>query len=174
MKRNIKATLLVLALSLGLLATACADEPTPYEQYDKDNYTVSVRFDANGGYFDTGVSTITDSYNISDIAKNSSGMAEIPLLSPDDEARGTRAPENKGYFLAGWYTERIGNETEGYTYKNRWDFSKNTLQVDPQKSYSASQKGAGGIIAIVVCAMAALVGFVVYRNRKEAKEEANA
>ena len=139
MKRNIKATLLVLALSLGLLATACADEPTPYEQYDKDNYTVSVRFDANGGYFDTGVSTITDSYNISDIAKNSSGMAEIPLLSPDDEARGTRAPENKGYFLAGWYTERIGNETEGYTYKNRWDFSENTLQVDPQKSYSASE-----------------------------------
>ncbi|MBR4278914.1 MAG: hypothetical protein IKT34_01940, partial [Clostridia bacterium] len=82
MKKKIKAALLVFALALTLFATSCADEPTPYEQYDTENYTVSVRFDANGGYFDTNVSIITDSYNISDMQKNSGGMVEIPLLAP--------------------------------------------------------------------------------------------
>ncbi len=139
MKNKIKAALLVFALALTLFATSCAEEPTPYEQYDTENYTVSVRFDANGGYFDTNVSIITDSYNISEMEKNSGGMVEIPLLSPDNEARGTHAPTNTGYFLAGWYTEREGTDADGYTYKNRWDFEKNTLSVDPEKSYTSNE-----------------------------------
>ena len=62
MKQKIKVLLLT-ALTLGsmCLFTACGSEQTPYEINDKENYTVSVKYDANGGVFTTNTSVIVDS-----------------------------------------------------------------------------------------------------------------
>ena len=135
MKLKTKAILMaLLILATALLAVGCSQETTPYQTNDADGYDVSVKFDANGGYFGTNTTVIVDAYNISQMNKNSDGNVEIALLSPDNEARGIDAytAQNPGYFLAGWYAER--NETsDGYTYGRKWDFAADRLSVDAAK-----------------------------------------
>lgn len=144
MKPNIRKAFLVLSLLLTLVFLGgCGDDPTPYETNNADNYTVSVRFDANGGIFTSNSSVIVDSYNLENITKNSNGMAEIALITPDDENRGNDAfqAQMKGHFLAGWYKNRFestdgqGNVT--YTYSEKWDFQNDLLEVDPSGTYSS-------------------------------------
>ncbi len=142
--KTILLTMLVLA-TLGV-ATGCGNEVTPYETNDAENYTVSVKYDANGGVFTTNTSVIMDSYNVADVNKNSDGMAEIALLSPDNSARGNDAftAVKNGYFLAGWYSERteIGTDEDGnttYSYGNKWDFEKGLLEVDTSKTYTSAE-----------------------------------
>lgn len=139
--------LLAAALLLAPLALAsgCKQEETPYVINDAEGYNVSVKYDANGGTFTTNTSVIVDSYNISDI-KSASGKAEIALLSPDDNRRGTDAfsAVKNECFLAGWYTERTetGKDADGapiYSYSGKWDFSKDKLTVDETKEYSAEE-----------------------------------
>ncbi len=144
MKMNKKKALFaVLFLLTALLLAGCKAEPTPYEKNNAENYTVSIRYDANGGIFTTNTSSIVDSYNISELPVNSKGNAEIALLSPDNSARGNDAfsAVNNGYFLAGWYSERIeSTDSEGnttYTYSNKWDFENGLLEVDKTKQYTA-------------------------------------
>ena len=47
-----------------------------------------------------------------------------------------------GYFLAGWYTDRIeqtdASGNKSYTYSGKWDFASNTLEIDPNRNYSAN------------------------------------
>lgn len=143
MKHKIKATLLCLLGAVTLAcASGCGAEPTPYETNNAENYTVSVKYDANGGTFTTNTSIIVDSYNLNDVEKNN-GMAEIALLSPDNSLRGNDAfsATNAGYFLAGWYENRTeskdANGNTVYSYSGRWDFDNGLLKVDPSKSYSA-------------------------------------
>ncbi len=134
---------------LGLLAipfiTGCSGEKTPYETNNEENYTVSVKYDANGGTFTTNTSVIVDSFNISDLKKNNDGKVEIALISPDNSNRGNDAfqPVKSGYFLAGWYAERTENkDSDGnvsYTYSDKWDFEKDLLEVDPAKDYVAEE-----------------------------------
>lgn len=147
MKLKIKAIVLAL-LTLGTvgLLTGCAPEQTPYEKNDAENYSVSVKFDANGGIFSTNTSVIVDSFNISDVKTNSEGKAEIALISPDNSYRGNDAfaAIRNGYFLAGWYAERTetGKDSEGnpeYVYGKKWDFEKDLLEVDASKTYSAAE-----------------------------------
>ena len=57
----------VLLLSALVLVTGCAGQETPYEKNDALNYTVSVKYDANGGVFTTSTSVIVDSYNLSEL-----------------------------------------------------------------------------------------------------------
>ena len=85
---------------LGLLV-GCNSSENPYDVNNEKGYTVSVKYDANGGFFTTNTSVIVDSYNINNVNKNSNGNAEIALLRPDDPARATDAFEatNNGYFL---------------------------------------------------------------------------
>lgn len=119
--------------------TGCAKEASPYELNDAENFSVSVRFDANGGFFTTNTSVIVDSYNISGM-EATNGQVQIPLLSPDNTLRGNDAftPINNGYFLAGWYTDR--QETgEGYTYSGKWNFETDRLAVDAAGTYTASE-----------------------------------
>ena len=141
MKRLKRIFLVLLALTTALLATGCGETLTPYQTNDAENYTVSVRFDANGGSFTTNASVvlITDSYNLSELSKNEKGNAEIALLSPDDSARGIDAftASKNGCFLAGWYAKRTENGNGEYTYSEKWDFKKDILEVDPSKSYSS-------------------------------------
>ena len=135
----------LMSMAIGVIAAGCAGKATPYEVNDNDNYSVSVRFDANGGTFTTNTSIIMDSYNVKDMDANSEGQAEIPLIAPDNELRGNDAftPVNNGHFFAGWYQERTevkdadGNVT--YTYANKWDFEKDVLKVDVNGDYSAKE-----------------------------------
>lgn len=147
MKKRIKATLFALTtLAAITLVSGCSSEETPYEINNEDNYTVSVRYDANGGNFTTNTSVIVDSYNITDMKKNSAGEAEIALIAPDNSSRGNDAftAIKNGYFLAGWYATRTetGVDSEGnpvYTYSDKWDFEEDLLKVDSSKTYTAEE-----------------------------------
>lgn len=138
-----KALFAVLFLLTALLFAGCKAEPTPYEKNNAENYTVSIRYDANGGIFTTNTSSIVDSYNLSELPVNAKGNAEIALLSPDNSARGNDAfsAVNNGYFLAGWYSERTETKDSAgnvsYTYSNKWDFENGLLEIDKTKQYSA-------------------------------------
>ncbi len=144
MKANYKAIILCLLLiATVLLAVGCGKQETPYQLNDKENYTVSVKYDANGGTFTTNTSVIVDSYNLSQL--NTTGdKAQIALIAPDSAERGKSAfaPINNGYFLAGWYAERKENGVDEkgntlYTYSGKWDFAEDKLEVDPKGTYNS-------------------------------------
>lgn len=146
MKLKFKSSILVVSiLVVTLLFTGCGEQVTQYEINDKENYTVSVRFDANGGFFTTNTSVIVDSFNINDLDKNDNGKVDIALISPDDTNRGNDAFKavKNGYFLAGWYKQRIEDtDSNGeivYTYSEKWDFQNDVLTVDTGKSYSSQE-----------------------------------
>lgn len=145
MNHKIKAILIAAAALVMLTFAGCGGEETPYQINDAENYNVSVKYDANGGFFTTNTSVIVDSYNLAEIGTDKDGNARIALLSPDDSARGNDAftAVNSGYFLAGWYTERLeSTDAQGntvYTYSGRWDFANDTLRIDPNGSYSAGE-----------------------------------
>ena len=146
MNLNNKKILALVCLILTLVFTAgCGAEQTPYEINDAEGYTVSVKYDANGGVFTTNTSVIVDSYNVSELGTKGEGKAEIALLSPDNAARGNDAftAINNGHFLAGWYAERTETtDSEGntvYTYSGKWDFENDRLAVDPSGDHSASE-----------------------------------
>ena len=142
MKLKTKGILiLVLMLAVSLLASGCSQEPTPYELNDAENFTVSVRYDANGGTFTTNTSIIVDSYDPAQAPVGSNGMAQIALLSPDAEARRNDAfaAVNNGYFLAGWYRERTEQADGTYVYSGKWDFESDRLEVDPAGEYASAE-----------------------------------
>lgn len=145
MKRMIKAAAFVALILATVIFAGCGGEATPYETNNADHYTVSVKYDANGGIFTTNTSVIVDSYNITDMDANGAGKVEIALLSPDNSARGNDAftAVNNGYFLAGWYEERTETaDTDGnaaYTYGGKWDFEADRLEVDPSKQYVSEE-----------------------------------
>lgn len=140
MNRKLKAILTAAVLLVFFtFITGCAQEASPYELNDAENYSVSVKFDANGGFFTTNTSVIVDSYNISAM-EATNGQVQIPLLSPDNALRGNDAftAINNGYFLAGWYTER--QETaDGYVYSGKWDFETDRMSVDVNGTYSSAE-----------------------------------
>lgn len=139
MKQKFKSLVFcLLALSFVLLLSGCGEAATPYETNNKDGYSVSVKYDANGGTFTTNTSVIVDSFN-------TDGKSEIALILPDDSRRENDAftATKNGHFLAGWYKERVettddyGNKT--YTYSGKWDFEKDLLKIDKNKAYSADE-----------------------------------
>lgn len=147
MKAKLRSIVLCLLLvATVVLAAGCGQQETPYQLNDKENYTVSVKFDANGGTFTTNTSVIVDSYNLSELATNADGKAQIPLIEPSSADRGKNAftAINNGYFLAGWYAERTQNGVDEngnalYTYSGKWDFASEKLEVDPNCTYSSQE-----------------------------------
>ncbi len=160
MNKKIKSLFIVLLLVMTAVTAISCAEDTPYEDYDKSGFTVSVKYDANGGMFgDANVTTIVDSYKLSELPSNSSGNKEAALISPSDERRGSGnafLAENSGYFLAGWYKERtpvvnengeqldmegnvasVSGKAPAYTYAGRWDFENDRLELDANKQYSS-------------------------------------
>lgn len=154
MKKRMKLlTAAGLILLLGLCCTACGNEwDAPYPALDDEGYTVSVKYDANGGVFaGTNNVTVVDVFNPDNAKTNAKGEKEFSLLSPDDPLRGKESAfsiSRNGYIFVGWYTERTlrvdgsGNaldeygiptsasgREQGYVYKNRWDFDKDVLTV---------------------------------------------
>lgn len=161
MKHRLKAILLALSvLCAMMLLTSCQKEKTPYDEYDDAGYSVSVKYDANGGAFSTNTTVIVDTANLSSLKTNGEGKAELPLISPSDTVRGSGnyfTANKSGYFLAGWYTERTEKKNEQgqvldveggiaaetgkdvwYEYSGYWDFSKPYL-IDKNKEYTASE-----------------------------------
>lgn len=146
MKRKTKALAIALLtlVSVGVF-TGCAAEKTAYEKNNEEGYSVSVKYDANGGVFTTNTSVIVDSFNVSQLKENKDGKAEIALISPDNSLRGNDAftPVKNGYFLAGWYASRTeskdANGEVTYVYGEKWDFEKDVLAVDKNAEYSAEE-----------------------------------
>lgn len=163
MRNKIKLiAMAVLALTVLLCLSACSDNwEAPYASLQQEGYNVSVRFDVNGGFFAgaTDVSVV-DVYSLENAVANSDGTVGLWLLKPEDPLREQGAYEatRNGYFLAGWYSQRslrvddsgrpldeygqlceISGREQGYTYSGMWDFDKDTLDVDPNGSYSAEQ-----------------------------------
>ncbi len=139
MKPKIKfINLSLLALCLMLLLSGCGKNTTPYETNNSEGYTVSVRYDANGGTFTTNTSVIVDSFN-------ASGKSEVALIAPDDSRRDNDAftATKNGHFLVGWYKERVETSDEdgnkSYTYSGKWDFENDVLKIDNNKEYSAEE-----------------------------------
>ncbi len=139
-------SLTVLLLAIAVFAAGCGETDTPYAINDAESYTLSVKYDANGGTFTTNTSVIVDSYDLTQIGTGNDGMKQIALLSPDDQARGNNAFEavNNGYFLAGWYTQRTESSVDAdgnpkYEYSGKWDFAKDRLSVDPAKTYTSAE-----------------------------------
>lgn len=162
MKHRLKAILLALSvLCAVMLLTSCQKEKTPYDEYDEAGYSVSVKYDANGGAFATNTTVIVDTANLSSLKTNGEGKAELPLISPSDPVRGSGnsfTANKSGYFLAGWYTERTEKKNESgqvldidggiaaetgkdvwYEYSGHWDFENDVYLLDKNKEYSASE-----------------------------------
>lgn len=145
MRNKCKSVLIpVLLLVMTLMLCACGNQ-SQFDVNDENGYTVSVKFDANGGEFTTNCYEIVDSFNIAGMATNSEGLVELALIAPDNNIRGandTFTAAKNGYFLAGWYqfrnevTDENGNVT--YTYSGKWDFETSRLKVDPNKQYSSA------------------------------------
>ncbi len=145
MNLKLKTILLsLLILLLLVMACGCSSEASPYDRSDAEGYRISVRYDANGGFFTTNTYTIVDAYDLSAVPVKD-GKTDIALLRPDDAARGNDAftAVKSGHFLAGWYAERTeiqdaqGNIT--YTYGKKWDFEKDRLTLDANGSYSSAE-----------------------------------
>ena len=156
MNNRIKLLILTLIFVLAAaLMVSCGGSKGPYGGYDEEGYTVSIKYDANGGYFSTNISTIVDTYSLSSLPSGSNGEKLVTLVSPDNSIRGQAnyfLPQRTGYFLAGWYTERAavtdgaGNELDedgniasesgkpvAYNYSGKWDFENDRLPVDPDE-----------------------------------------
>lgn len=154
MKKQLKLLTAIGTLLIACLAfVACGNEwDAPYPALDDEGYTVSVKFDANGGVFaGTNNVTVVDVFNPDNAKTNEKGEKEFPLLSPDDPLRGKEGAfpiSRNGYIFAGWYTERAPRTDEsgapldefgvptsesereqGYVYNGRWNFKTDVLTV---------------------------------------------
>ena len=139
------AAALIAGIVWAVLSMGTDNAGNPYEANDAENYSVSVKFDANGGFFTTNTSVIVDSFNLEQLPKDGSN-AKLSLIAPDDTARDKNAftAINNGYFLAGWYAQRTeaGTDADGnptYTYSDKWDFAKDVLELDTTATYSAKE-----------------------------------
>ena len=152
--------LIAAAFSVLCILTGCSQWELPYEDLDREGYTVSVRFDPCGGAFaNTENVQVIDVFNLADAPTNTVGDKIFKLIAPDDSRRGDRAftISKNGYFFAGWYrectprTDAAGNPLDcygvptsvsgleqGYTYSGLWDFKSDTMSV-PEGTYSSEE-----------------------------------
>ncbi len=143
----VAAVVLVAVLALAVIRFVDWDGGNnPYDTNDREQYTVSVRYDANGGTFTTNTAVIVDSFNIAEMQTGTDGKVSIALLAPDASARGNDAftATRTDSVLVGWYAQRTenGKDAEGnpvYTYAQPWDFDKDQLAVAADGTYSASE-----------------------------------
>lgn len=134
--KKIKLLVFILCLATFLLLAGCGESATPYETNNNEGYSVSVKFDANGGTFTTNTSVIVDSFNVDN-------KSQVALISPDDSRRKNDAftATKNGHFLAGWYKQRVESTDENgkttYKYSEKWDFENDVLKINKDKTYSA-------------------------------------
>ncbi len=109
MKKRMKLLLGLSFLSALCFATACK-KLTDVEVYEQKGYTISVRYDPNGGEFLRPNVTLMDMFNPSNYEQDENGMIQIPLVDPEDDSRDNNVVQmtlaKSGYFLVGWYKTR--------------------------------------------------------------------
>lgn len=156
MKKILKLVCGVCLLAAAVTAvTACGKWGDPYQALDKQGYTVSVRFDANGGVFaNTNDVEVVDVFNPENLPVDAEGNKYTYLLPPDDSKRGNPdfTVSREGYFLAGWYEKcdlrvneqgealddygelvSVSKREQGHIYSGRVDFSKPWV-IDPAET----------------------------------------
>lgn len=145
MNKRLRVILLaVLAIITVILVTSCGED-SAYALYDEEGYQVSVKYDANGGFFDVGTSVIVDTYGLNSLPTKD-GQKVAQLITPDSEIRGSGnrfVASKNGYAFVGWYASRteisnVDGKAE-YTYADMWDFKNDRLVLDPSKEYTASE-----------------------------------
>lgn len=151
MKKRIIMLIATIVLTVAAVAlVSCAGAP-PYKDYDKDGYTVSVRFEANGGDF------AGNGMEVSIMDVFHKDASEIQLLDPADEKRGESTTRFEiqlhKHKLNGWYVKSLapsckvvdksGNTVSKdlFTGENRqpWDFELYRLVTDKGTEYSSSE-----------------------------------
>lgn len=114
---KIRTKVLIGLLALGCISctvAACATDKNPYPGLEKDGYSVSIRYDSNGGQFlDLDDIDVVHNFTLNDRTAEADGSYKIQLIEPGDD----KLDENNmtydtkisrtGYFLAGWYKYRI-------------------------------------------------------------------
>ncbi len=155
----------IVLMMITLFGSTGSQWKDPYKQFDKQGYSVSVRFDAGDGRFANRDITVVDVFSLDDYAVGEDGKIQIPLLDPQDKNRGAQAyvVDNPGYTLAGWYTDRqlrvdeqgrpldeygelteISGRAQGWVYSGRWDFASGTVSVDP----ATVESGADAVLTL--------------------------
>ena len=136
----------VTVLAVAFAATKCSKDTSPYGGYEDEGYTVSVKFDANGGIFTTNTSVLVDTYNPSTLPSTEDGAKIITLIDPNSPLRGNQAylAAKVGYHLAGWYAERTEvTDTDGnvigYTYSGKWNFETSKYAISPDADYDPTR-----------------------------------
>ncbi len=147
--KNIVIYVLLFAICIAGVAfvmTKCSKDTSPYAGYGDEGYSVSIKYDANGGIFTTNTSVLVDTYSLSDLPSSEDGKRLITLLDPNSSARGNQAylAAKVGYHLAGWYTERTevtdeSGEVIGYTYSGKWDFDYSKYAISPDANYNPAR-----------------------------------
>lgn len=149
----------VVLMALTLFGSAGSQWKDPYKQFDKQGYSVSIRFDAGDGRFANRDITVVDVFSTGNYTPDENGNVHISLLDPQDKQRGAQAyvVDNPGYTLAGWYTDRqprvdeqgrpldeygelteISGRAQGYVYAGRWDFETDKVSINPESIKSGS------------------------------------
>ncbi|MBQ8545494.1 MAG: hypothetical protein IJ437_00960 [Clostridia bacterium] len=169
MNKKIKLLILAGAIFLMCLFVASCSESDVYDEYNEDGYKVTIRYDANGGFFgNAGQLYVNDTYNIGKVRINENGMKEIKLVDLNDPSRGKAnmypldTASNTGYFHAGWYTEKTAMTDENgkaikddlgnvvYSYSGKIEFPQ-IIEIDPTKKYSADEPAITVYAAWVRC-----------------------
>ncbi len=145
MKRKIILSLAAAIILAALMALVSCSDGSPYGDYDDEGYTVSVKFDANGGTF-----AGRNEVYIVDVFHKDAGS--IAILKPDDDRRGdstTRLPATMSkHLLTGWFVDTLdssckvvdggGNEITLEALKNTaWNFDEYRIITDKSKAYSS-------------------------------------
>lgn len=149
----IAATLIVAA---AMTLSSCKNWDNPYEAIDKEGDAISIRYLANGGTFaQEETAVLYDVYKLSSV-KEVNGKKTVSIIAPEDNRRSLAGGKDnkdfivhkdpKAYKLAGWaevVTDDNGNpvldDNGNYQLGKRWDFSKDVISIDPEKSYSSTQ-----------------------------------
>ena len=160
------AAVAAVVLIIGVVIAIVRGNRSYFYDYNKEGYSVSIVLDSNGGTFKGSKSSIVDLYNPANI-----GEEGIQILAPDDARRGKEnvmQVTNPGYFLAGWYTERIpvdeNDLSKGYTYSGKWDFENDRVLIDPNAKYSADYS-----VLTLYAAWVPYYNFEIYTNDESGK-----
>lgn len=151
MKKRMKLIIGLLVACAGtLILGACAGDGNPYGGLNDEGYSVSVRYDINGGMFSS-----IEGVNVVDVFRPEDIGEGIKLIAPDSDLRGDNRHtiSRSGYVFAGWYRTRElrteeggaavdedGNlcsesgKEQGYVYSGRWDFDRDLFSVTEEET----------------------------------------
>ena len=116
MKKKLTCALFLGALMFACLGAGCG-KLSKVEENQKNGYTISVSYDANGGSFlnRPGI-TVMDMFNPSNYTPDANGFVHIKLTEPTErQAVGTDdiTLTLQNHFFAGWYQNREVKTVDG-------------------------------------------------------------